>query len=214
MLIFSQSTKNNIMSELTFRNASREDVGLVLEFIKKLADYEKRLDEVIATEEELEKLAEDSRPRASRRRPMVGNWQSARQLQAAIANLLKEENVLAVVSGGGTFNVPTSRGVQYKVGEPEPTPEIILPIEDHGRMVRMVKKGNKVQMELDIKNTFTDNQKINNVIATLKELQAGGVIDNQNTTAIIGHLNNLLSSDMTAKRTNAQNIAANVGKKQ
>ena len=119
------------------------------------------------TEDELEKLAEDSRPSANRRRPMMGNWQSARQLQAAIANLLKEESVLAVVSGGGTFNVPTSRGVQYKVGEPEPTPEIILPIEDHGRMVRMVKKGNKVQMELDIKNTFTDNQKINNVIAEI-----------------------------------------------
>lgn len=43
------------MSELTFRDATREDMGLVLEFIKKLADYEKRLDEVIATEAELEK---------------------------------------------------------------------------------------------------------------------------------------------------------------
>lgn len=43
------------MSELTFRNAERKDTPLVLEFIKKLAEYEKRLDEVIATEEELEK---------------------------------------------------------------------------------------------------------------------------------------------------------------
>lgn len=119
------------------------------------------------TEEELEALAEDSRPGANRRRPMSGNWQAARQLQAAISNFLKEENVLAVISGGGTFNVPSSRGVQYKVGEPEPTPEIILPIEDHGRMVRMVKKGNKVEMELDIRNRFTDNQKINNVIAEI-----------------------------------------------
>ena len=42
------------MSELTFREASREDTGLILEFIKKLADYEHRLDEVIATEEDLE----------------------------------------------------------------------------------------------------------------------------------------------------------------
>ena len=49
------------MSELTFRNASREDVGLVLEFIKKLADYEKRLVEVIATEEELEKWIFDKK---------------------------------------------------------------------------------------------------------------------------------------------------------
>ena len=43
------------MSELTFRNATEDDVSLVLEFIRKLADYEKRLDEVIATEEELKK---------------------------------------------------------------------------------------------------------------------------------------------------------------
>ena len=43
------------MSELTFRDANRSDVSLIMEFIKKLADYEKRLDEVIATEDELEK---------------------------------------------------------------------------------------------------------------------------------------------------------------
>ena len=44
-----------VMADLTFRNASEEDVGLILEYIRKLADYEKRLDEVIATEEELKK---------------------------------------------------------------------------------------------------------------------------------------------------------------
>ena len=118
------------------------------------------------TDEQLEELARDPRPQAARRRPM-GNWMAARELQQAISEFLKSENVLAIVSGGGTFNVPTSRGVQYKVGDPEPTPEIILPLEDHGRMVRMVSKGQKVTMELNIKNTFTDNQRINNVIAEI-----------------------------------------------
>lgn len=42
------------MNELTFRDAERADVGLVLHFIKQLAAYEKMLDEVIATEEGLE----------------------------------------------------------------------------------------------------------------------------------------------------------------
>ena len=41
------------MPELTFREAKEEDVPLILEFIRKLADYEHRLDEVIATEEAL-----------------------------------------------------------------------------------------------------------------------------------------------------------------
>ena len=43
------------MPELTFRNAEREDIPLILKFIKKLAEYEKRLDEVVATEKDLEK---------------------------------------------------------------------------------------------------------------------------------------------------------------
>lgn len=49
------------MAELTFRNATREDTPLILEFIRKLAEYEKRLDEVIATEEELEKWIFDKK---------------------------------------------------------------------------------------------------------------------------------------------------------
>ena len=43
------------MPVLTFRNAKREDIPLVLTFIKKLAEYEKRLNEVVATEKNLEK---------------------------------------------------------------------------------------------------------------------------------------------------------------
>lgn len=37
--------------ETTFRYAQESDTALILEFIKELADYEKMLDEVIATEE-------------------------------------------------------------------------------------------------------------------------------------------------------------------
>ena len=43
------------MKELTFKTAKRQDCPLILEYIKKLADYEKRLDEVIATTEDIEK---------------------------------------------------------------------------------------------------------------------------------------------------------------
>ena len=40
--------------KLTFRNAERKDTGLVLQFIKDLADYEKMSDEVVADEATLE----------------------------------------------------------------------------------------------------------------------------------------------------------------
>ena len=42
------------MEEVTFRKAVREDVPLILEFSKGLAEYEKMSDEVVATEEILD----------------------------------------------------------------------------------------------------------------------------------------------------------------
>lgn len=119
------------------------------------------------TEEQLAQMAKDPRPNPARRRMGGNNWMAQMELQKALASFLKEENVLAIVSAGGTFNVPSSRGVQYNVGEPEPTTEIILTLENHGRIARMLSKGEKVEMEMNIKNTFTDNQKINNVIAEI-----------------------------------------------
>ncbi len=43
------------MEKLSFRFAQKEDTALILYFIKELAEYEKMLDEVVATEELLEK---------------------------------------------------------------------------------------------------------------------------------------------------------------
>ena len=39
------------MDEFCFRYAQKEDAGLILDFIKELAEYEKMSDEVVATEE-------------------------------------------------------------------------------------------------------------------------------------------------------------------
>ena len=49
------------MEKLTFKIAERKDSELILEYIKKLADYEKRLDEVIATPEDIEKWVFDEK---------------------------------------------------------------------------------------------------------------------------------------------------------
>lgn len=49
------------MKDLTFKIAQRQDTPLILEYIKKLADYEKRLDEVIATEKDIEKWVFDEK---------------------------------------------------------------------------------------------------------------------------------------------------------
>ena len=49
------------MKDLTFKIADRTDSPLILEYIKKLADYEHRLDEVIATENDIEKWVFDEK---------------------------------------------------------------------------------------------------------------------------------------------------------
>lgn len=118
------------------------------------------------TEEQLKDMTKDTRPYGNRGRRTAGAAGS-RELRNAIDSLIKSERPVAVMVGDGTFNIPGSRGVKYKVGEPEPVPEVALPMEDHGRMVRLLKNGEPVEMELEIRNTFTDNQKINNVIAEI-----------------------------------------------
>lgn len=49
------------MEKLTFRNATVEDCGLILEFIRGIAAYEKMLDQVVATEELLRQWVFDQR---------------------------------------------------------------------------------------------------------------------------------------------------------
>ena len=119
------------------------------------------------TPEELHLLATDPRPQGRRpfRMQMMG---AAFELQQKIRAFLAEEHVAMVISGDGFFNVPRSTSVPYgKYGDPEPVPELVLPAEAHGRMVRLIAAKIPVSMEVEIKNEFYNNQVINNVIAEI-----------------------------------------------
>lgn len=48
------SNDSKCKTEPIFRNATRKDIPLILEFIKALAEYENMLDEVVASEDTLE----------------------------------------------------------------------------------------------------------------------------------------------------------------
>lgn len=119
------------------------------------------------TDEELEMLKKDNRAIPRNGSASYRYATTNREVQAALQALIKEEKPLCIVTGRGSFNVPGATGASYKVGDPEPTPELLMPIEDHGRMCRLIKAGQKVEMELELKNKFTDNQKINNVVAEI-----------------------------------------------
>lgn len=128
------------------------------------------------TDEELAIMETDSRPGRHnyRRTSGAGGIQMSREqmmklreIQQEFNKMLQTEGVLAIINTRGTFNVTNGTGVSYKVGDPEPTPEIMVPLEDGGRMARLIKRGEKVEMELEIKNVFTDNQQINNVVAEI-----------------------------------------------
>ena len=119
------------------------------------------------TDENLNQLAIDPRPQTPRAFRMPAGGMSF-ELQQKIRDLVAEEKPAVLISGGGSFNVPRSQSVSYaKYGDPEPTAELILPIEAHGRMVRLINQKIAVSMEVEIQNMFYDNQVINNVIAEI-----------------------------------------------
>lgn len=122
------------------------------------------------TDEQLEAMTSDNRASVGQRRRMdfdIDAYMARQAARKALNDFLKEEKPVCIITGSGSFNVPDATGVSYKVGDPEPLPELLMPIEDHGRMCRLIKAGHKVEMEVEIKNRFTDNQKINNVIAEI-----------------------------------------------
>ncbi|GHT34097.1 aminopeptidase [Bacteroidia bacterium] len=88
----------------------------------------------------------------------------------SIMTLLAEEKPAVIISDGKIFNVlpagpPSS--ANYRYGNPEPIAELILPIEYHSRMARLIDNKVPVSMEVEIKNEFYNNQVVNNVIAEI-----------------------------------------------
>ncbi|MEF9986583.1 MAG: M20/M25/M40 family metallo-hydrolase [Bacteroidales bacterium] len=122
------------------------------------------------TDEELAKIAKDPRgeivieSKSAYSRSGYGNYNLTRMLTEMVVG----ENPAVIVSGRGNFNIPTAGSVSYKSGDKEPIAELILPAEAHARMVRLAKSGTPVSMEIEIKNEFTPNCKINNVIGEIQ----------------------------------------------
>ncbi|HEX6047664.1 MAG TPA: M20/M25/M40 family metallo-hydrolase [Gemmatimonadaceae bacterium] len=91
--------------------------------------------------------------------PQASRFQAAMALQRALGQFLGDEGVLAAVSPGrgedGTVFV--GGGGSRDPSNPTKVPGIVFAAEHYGRIARMVEKGIPVTVELDVKNTFHDD---------------------------------------------------------
>lgn len=111
-------------------------------------------------------MATSSNP--SRRPPFDrAAMMAQRALRTKIVDFIKTEGAAVILNSAGTFNVPRSNGTNFKTGDPMPLPELNLPIEDHGRMVRLLQHNIPVEMEIEIKNNFFDSPSVFNVIGEI-----------------------------------------------
>ena len=124
------------------------------------------------TDEQLEAMTGDNRASVAARSAAAmrlggGDYQARMQLRSMMADFYKTEKPLCIVNASGSFNVPSGSGVSYTAGDPEPLPEINMPYEDHGRMVRLIQRGQKVEMELELINKFSDDREVRNIYAEI-----------------------------------------------
>jgi carboxypeptidase Q len=90
-----------------------------------------------------------------------------RALRTKISEFLSNEGAALILNSSGTFNVPGSDGSNYKSGDKEPMPSLNLPIEDHGRIERLLRHSVPVVMEVEIKNKFFNSPTVYNVIGEI-----------------------------------------------
>ncbi|HEX2977101.1 MAG TPA: M20/M25/M40 family metallo-hydrolase [Bacteroidales bacterium] len=119
------------------------------------------------TDEELKELAMASTPQGRRMTADYASFMAQRELRNKMDAMLKEEGAAVVITGSGNFNVPRSSGANYTSGQPEPICQIMLPLEDQGRMERLLRHNVPVEMEVEVQNKFFASPTVYNVIGEI-----------------------------------------------
>jgi len=114
------------------------------------------------TDEDLDKMEKATAQPAAPRRgpnansPQMNAFMRARALRTAVGNFLKDENVGLILSlaRGTDGTVFTTNGASYADTAKAVAPELETSGEDYLRILRLVKGGQKVELEADIKTQF------------------------------------------------------------
>ena len=120
------------------------------------------------TDEQLEELSKEPNPPQPRQPAApAANATLQRELRAKITELLKSEGVAVILNNSGSYNIPRSNGANYNSNDPEPIAELNIPFEAFDRIQRMIKHDVPVEMEVEIKNLFSEATKVYNVIGEI-----------------------------------------------
>jgi len=130
------------------------------------------------TEDELKKLAEATGVRqvdsagSARRREQMAAYRANAALVGRLQKMAREEGALAILSMNpknhdGTVFVQGGGG--YKITDPENLLDCSIALEDYMPVVRLLKAGIPVKVEMDVRTKFYNNDsKGYNVIAEIK----------------------------------------------
>jgi len=119
----------------------------------------------------LEKEERDTTGMAERRRKMIERWMEARKKAEVFGKLAKEENALAIISSSprnhdGTVFV--QQAGSHAMDAPENFLDIAMALEDYNMIVRLLRSGESVKLDLDVATKFyTDEETGYNVIAEI-----------------------------------------------
>jgi hypothetical protein len=89
------------------------------------------------------------------------DWRTRREVSEKARAMLKEEGALCVLeTDGGAYKdygvITPQSGGTYKVGEERALPQVMIATEHWNRIARLLQKGEKVELAVDVKTTFYD----------------------------------------------------------
>jgi carboxypeptidase Q len=121
------------------------------------------------TDEQLKELTKETVDAGRRRFRQLdfAAMNAQRQLRNKISELLKSEGAAVILNNSGAYNIPKSRDTDYDPGNKESIAELNLPMEDHGRMERLLRHNIPVEMEVEIQNKFFPSPTVYNIIGEI-----------------------------------------------
>jgi len=104
---------------------------------------------------------EESADRDSRRGSRA-DWRARRELAEKLRAMMKEEGAACVLeTDGGAYKdygvITLGGGGSYKKDEERALPQIIIATEHWNRIARLLEKGEKVELSVDVKTTFHED---------------------------------------------------------